>query len=106
MAGVSLARWRPHVLAAESAGLSVIAYAKIHGLSSTTLYAARQQMRQLKSADFVAVQTPSTPFTQPSSQSHRSPVEIHLSPQVSLRSDHYPDVAWLAALVRTLAATS
>ena len=100
MAGVSLTRWRPHVLAAESAGLSVIAYAKLHGISSTTLYAARQQMRQLKSAlppsDFVAVQIPSIAVTQHTIPL-RSPVEINLSPQVTLRSDHYPDVAWLAS---------
>lgn len=106
MAKVSLTRWRPHILAAESAGLSMIAYAKIHNLSSTTLYAARQQMRQLKSTDFVAVQTPSDSFTQHPIQLHRSPVEINLSPQVSLRSEHYPDVIWLAALVRTLASPS
>jgi Transposase len=43
---VNVARWRGHIEAAEAQGVTLAAYARQHGLSPHTLYAARQQMQR------------------------------------------------------------
>lgn len=45
MAQVSIERWRSHVEAAAKAGVTLAQYAREHGLSRHTLYAARQAMK-------------------------------------------------------------
>lgn len=100
MPQVSLTRWRSHVIAAETQGLSIAAYAKQHGFSKNTLYAARHQMKQPITHPFVAVQTEVT------TQATPSMLEISISPHVVLRSQTYPEVTWLASLVHALVLTS
>lgn len=109
MAEVSLARWQPHLEAAEQAGLSIAEYARQHGLSRHTLYVARQTLRQ-RSEAVVA------PTTQPAGRDrfvgvHVSAasvpsvvqaVEIRVSERVLLCCPHWPDPLWLAALVRAV----
>ena len=41
---VNLDRWMPHLNAAKREGVSLAQYAKAHGLSRYTLYAAREMM--------------------------------------------------------------
>ena len=43
---VNLDRWRPHLAAAEREGVSLAQYARVHGLSRYTLYAAREWIRK------------------------------------------------------------
>jgi hypothetical protein len=42
---VNLKRWRPHLRAAKVAGVTVAQYARKHGLSRHTLYAAQRAER-------------------------------------------------------------
>jgi len=44
---VNLDRWGPHLLAAKREGKSLTQYARSHGLSRHTLYAARQMLRSM-----------------------------------------------------------
>lgn len=46
MTTVNLERWRGHVAAARRQGIALGHYAKEHGISRYTLYAAQQQLRQ------------------------------------------------------------
>ncbi|HUX25566.1 MAG TPA: hypothetical protein VMV87_13235 [Burkholderiales bacterium] len=46
---VNLDRWGPHLLAAKREGKSLTQYARSHGLSRYTLYAARQMLRSVGS---------------------------------------------------------
>jgi transposase-like protein len=46
MVQVEMARWRPHLRAAKAAGVSVSRYAREHGLSRHTLYAALRAERE------------------------------------------------------------
>ena len=46
MAKVALERWRPHVEAAMKAGVTLAQYAREHGFSRHTLYAASQALGQ------------------------------------------------------------
>ena len=59
---VKLDRWKPHLDEARRLGLSVAQYAREHGVSSGTLYAARQMLlrseRERKRRSVVAA----TPF--------------------------------------------
>jgi transposase-like protein len=41
---VNLQRWRPHLVAARREGKTLSEYARSHGLSKHTLYAARQML--------------------------------------------------------------
>ena len=43
---VNLDRWRPHLAAARREGVSLAQYAKDHGLSRYTLYAAHEMLRK------------------------------------------------------------
>jgi hypothetical protein len=43
---VNLDRWEPHLAAAKREGVSLAQYAKAHGLSRYTLYAAREWIRK------------------------------------------------------------
>jgi len=43
---VNLDRWGPHLAAAKRKGVSLAQYARIHGLSRYTLYAAREWTRK------------------------------------------------------------
>lgn len=45
MSTVKLERWRGHVMAAREQGKSLSHYAREHGISRYTLYAAQQQLR-------------------------------------------------------------
>ena len=45
MAGMNLNRWREHLAAVQREGKSISQYAREHGLSRYTLYAARQQLK-------------------------------------------------------------
>lgn len=45
---VNLDRWMPHLVAAKREGRSLAAYARKHGLSQYTLYAARETLRRAK----------------------------------------------------------
>jgi hypothetical protein len=45
-----IARWQPHLDAAAAAGLSLHAYARMHGLNRKTLYAARKRAAQAEAA--------------------------------------------------------
>lgn len=44
---VNLDRWGPHLLAAKREGKSLTEYARSHGLSRYTLYAAKQMLRSM-----------------------------------------------------------
>jgi len=46
MANVNIDRWREHVLTALETGVSFMDYAKVHGFSHHTLYAAQQKMKK------------------------------------------------------------
>ncbi len=48
MGQIDLKRWRPHLRAAKGAGVSLAQYARKHGLSRHTLYAALRAERELK----------------------------------------------------------
>lgn len=70
---VSLARWRPHLKAAEREGKTLRAYAREHGLSPYTLYGARSRLRRMhaeggSSSPFAAVRV-KTAATKPGSAS-------------------------------------
>ena len=43
---INLARWQPHLAAAQRRGQTVAAYAAEHGLSRHTLYAAAKTLRE------------------------------------------------------------
>ena len=43
---INIARWQPHLAAAERGGQTVAAYAAEHGLSRHTLYAASKALRE------------------------------------------------------------
>jgi hypothetical protein len=45
MTTVKLGRWRAHVTAARKQGMSLAHYAREHGISRYTLYAAERQLR-------------------------------------------------------------
>src|SRR6266542_3574741 len=45
MTKVKLERWRAHLAAARDRGISIARYAREHGLSRFTLYAAQRQWR-------------------------------------------------------------
>jgi hypothetical protein len=44
---VNLDRWAPHLMAAKREGKTLTRYARNHGLSRHTLYAARQMLRAM-----------------------------------------------------------
>lgn len=44
---VNLDRWKPHLVAAKREGKTLNAYARSHGLSACTLYAARQILQAM-----------------------------------------------------------
>lgn len=44
---VNLERWAPHLMAAKREGKTLTRYARSHGLSRHTLYAARQMLRRV-----------------------------------------------------------
>ena len=48
MGQIDLKRWRPHLRAARAAGMSLAQYARKHGLSRHTLYAALRAERELQ----------------------------------------------------------
>lgn len=50
MGQIDLRRWRPHLRAAKAAGVSLAQYARKHGLSRHTLYAALREERDRRGA--------------------------------------------------------
>lgn len=106
MAKVALERWRPHVEAATKAGVTLAQYAREHGLSRHTLYAASQALGQEKprggsarprggeqAAAFVPVQV---------SAGSAPALSVRLTNGVELRFDKV-DSAVLAPLLELLA---
>lgn len=56
---VKLSRWVEHLAQAQADGVTLAQYARQHGLSKATLYAARQQQRALQTqADTAHAQLP------------------------------------------------
>lgn len=110
MAEVSLARWLPHLEAAERAGLSLSAYARQHGLSRHTLYVARKQWRTQNQPATPMTSAPVTPqrfiavhAAAAVSRSTPAALEVRLSGGVALAFAELPDRAWLAPLLQALA---
>ena len=80
MTTVKLERWRGHLTAARKQGLSLARYAREHGISRYTLYAAQRQLRGAGEAK---------PVPRAARVSRRSPfvaVEVAPAPTAPLRA--------------------
>jgi hypothetical protein len=109
MTTVKLERWRAHLTAARTQGMSLAHYARAHGISRYTLYAAQRQLRSgakltKRSARRAGAQPNATPFIPVQvAAPARAAVRARLANGVELEFGQL-DTGACATLVRMLAA--
>ena len=95
--------WSAHLSAIDAEGVTAKAYAQQHGLSVSSLYYWRRQLRQIDKVD----QTSGSPAFVPVQVSTDCPARpatcsLVLAPGVRLELAQLPSAEWLAALGRAL----
>ena len=115
---VKLSRWKPHLQAAARQGKTLAQYAREHGLSRYTLYAARQMLHaspgQARTPasrpariSFTAVKLMSAPEMRLVPPHQRARLQVRLTNGVALEltcGDTRSDAEALKTLINTLAA--
>lgn len=102
MTTVRLARWEKHVTAAHRQGMPLSRYAREHGISRYTLYAAQRQLRS-QGATAKRLARPSLAAFVPVEVAAPAAVRARLPNGVQLEFGHLDPSAW-ATLVGMLAA--